>query len=64
MTRTHTREPVWTWVCDSCGFEANPTARSQSGLPSKTAMESRGWFIAEKWGDKCPECVQGGGSRG
>ncbi len=57
MTRTHTRSPVWTWKCDSCGYEALPLARVQAGLPSRAAMESRGWFIAEKWGDKCPDCV-------
>lgn len=57
MTRTHTSSPVWTWKCDSCGLEALPLARVQSDLPSKSMMELRGWFIAEKWGDKCPDCV-------
>lgn len=26
-------------------------------------MRAAGWFIAEKFGDKCPECVQGGEGR-
>jgi hypothetical protein len=58
MTRAFTKEPVWTWVCDECGHEANPTARVQDNLPGKEIMESSGWFIAKLWGDKCPKCFE------
>lgn len=56
MTRTWTKKPVWVWQCDSCGVESDFAYR-QSSLPSPDAMRERGWFIAELWGDKCPECV-------
>ena len=63
MTRTHTKRPVWVWQCDECGIESD-FAYLQAGLPLPVEMRKRGWFIAEKWGDKCPMCVQGGESRG
>jgi hypothetical protein len=55
MTRTFTKNPVWTWECDSCGFEAE-LARDQSGLPDFDQMRAKGWWIAEKFGDQCPSC--------
>jgi hypothetical protein len=56
MTRTHTARPVWTWRCDECGHEER-IARTQTGLPSPDQMRAVGWFIAKRYGDKCPECV-------
>lgn len=56
MTRTYTARPVWTWRCDECGHEER-IAREQSLLPTPAAMREVGWFIADLFGDKCPECV-------
>lgn len=56
MTRTYTRNPVWTWVCDECDREEF-LARSQSELPTMEEMQVRGWFIAETFGDLCPQCI-------
>lgn len=56
MTRTYTAKPVWTWRCDECGHEER-IAREQSLLPTPAEMRQVGWFIAERWGDLCPECV-------
>lgn len=58
MTRTHTARPIWTWRCDECGIESGDLAFDSSGLPSYDDMRRRGWFIAEKWGDKCPKCKE------
>ena len=55
MTRTHTKHPVWVWKCDRCGREEF-FAREQHLLPSGDEMRDRGWFIAEKSGDRCPAC--------
>jgi hypothetical protein len=60
MTRTYTETPVWTWKCDTCGVESH-LARYQSGLfglPTPDEMREDGWFIAEKFGDLCPECTE------
>ena len=56
MTRTFTKRPVWTWVCDECGREES-LGRDQSHLPPPEQMRQSGWFIAEVWGDLCPKCV-------
>lgn len=56
MTRAFTKRPIWTWVCDSCGFEQE-LARMQTWLPTKDIMCTEGWHIAELYGDKCPKCV-------
>ena len=56
MTRTYTKKPVWTWVCDECFVEVD-LGRTQNHLPSPDEMRERGWFIAELFGDKCPTCV-------
>jgi len=56
MTRTYTAKPVWTWRCDECGHEER-IAREQSLLPTPAEMRAVGWFIADRWGDLCPECV-------
>ena len=63
MTRRYSKNPVWCWACDSCGREFPIYEASQGLLPTKEQMRAAGWFIAEKWGDKCYECVQGGESR-
>lgn len=55
MTRTFTKQPVWTWVCDECGKE-HSLARSQSGLKTPDEMRALGWFIPRTWGDLCPDC--------
>lgn len=55
MTRTHTKLPAWTWMCDECGREES-LSRDQVGLPEPEQMRQRGWFIAELFGDKCPKC--------
>ena len=57
MTRAFTRKPVWTWVCDSCHQESVMLAWTQSSLASANDMRERGWYIAEKFGDKCRKCV-------
>lgn len=62
MTRTYASRPIWTWQCDDCGTETEDLAREQSGLPSIEVMRSRGWFIAETFGDKCPACLRKSGS--
>ena len=31
-------------------------ATDQGGLPDISAMRARGWFIAPKHGDLCPDC--------
>lgn len=65
MTRTYTARPVWTWKCDRCGRESD-LARSQSGtngLPAPDAMRERGWYVAEVFGDLCPECAAASGWR-
>lgn len=59
MTRTHTKQPVWTWMCDECGLE-DSLARTQNGLPEKEQMRQGGWFIAELFGDLCPACNEKG----
>lgn len=61
MTRTHTQRPIWVWKCDSCGKEQG-LATEQNHLPGAEVMRAAGWFIAEQWGDKCPECVKGRGN--
>ena len=55
MTRTHTKRPVWVWKCDYCGQEEF-LAREQYFLPSKDEMRERGWFIGQRFGDRCPTC--------
>lgn len=59
MTRTWAKLPVWVWQCDSCGAESDFAPR-QTALPLPNEMRERGWFIAEKWGDKCPDCALAG----
>lgn len=59
MTRRGTKEPIWTWACDECNREFD-IGRTQGDLPALDEMRERGWFIAEQWGDKCPECVLAG----
>ncbi|WP_407316686.1 hypothetical protein UQW22_10015 [Isoptericola halotolerans] len=56
MTRAHTTDPVWTWHCDRCGRTSGDLSYGQSELPNYAAMRARGWFIAEKFGDLCPDC--------
>lgn len=56
MTRTFTSSPIWTWKCDSCGRET-ALARVQSALPTPAFMRAEGWYIAPRFGDKCPQCV-------
>ena len=58
MTRKHTERPVWCWACDSCGREFPIYELVQGLLPTPDQMRAAGWFVAEKWGDKCPECVE------
>ena len=58
MTRAHFKRPVWTWSCDRCGKTSGDLATEQRGLPTPEQMRRRGWFIAETWGDRCPECVK------
>jgi len=57
VTRQHTRRPVWAWYCDLCGRRGDEIAWEQSELPSGDEMRARGWFIAQTWGDKCPQCA-------
>jgi hypothetical protein len=57
MTRTFTRDPVWTWYCDRCDRSSGDLSWLGNGLPTADEMRSRGWFIAEKWGDRCAQCV-------
>ena len=58
MTRAHFKRPVWTWFCDRCGKTGGDLATEHQGLPTPDEMRRRGWFIAETWGDRCPECVE------
>lgn len=58
MTRAYTTTPIWTWKCDRCGRESTDLAREQQRLPTLEEMRDRGWHIAEKWGDLCPNCVR------
>ena len=58
MTRRHSNNPVWCWACDSCEREFPIYEASQGLLPTKEQMQTAGWFVAEKWGDKCPECAE------
>lgn len=58
MTRSHIDSPVWVWSCDRCGRkDVTHLAVSQQSLPSPDEMRTRGWFIADQWGDRCPWCV-------
>lgn len=56
MTRRYSKNPVWCWACDTCEREFPIYERSQGLLPTYEQMRVAGWFIAEKFGDKCPEC--------
>ena len=58
VTRAHFKRPVWTWFCDRCGKTSGDLATDQKDLPTPERMRRRGWFIAETWGDRCPECVE------
>ena len=55
MTRTPTSSPVWAWQCDHCKT-FGPIATSQSALPKPDEMRALGWYIADRWGDLCPNC--------
>jgi hypothetical protein len=58
---TRSKIDAWTWFCDQCGTGSGDLAHEQSGprgLPTPDEMRARGWYIAPKWGDLCPECVQ------
>ncbi|GAA2182451.1 hypothetical protein GCM10009785_21800 [Brooklawnia cerclae] len=57
MTRSPTRRLVWTWYCDRCGRGSEDLAWEQGGLPRPDEMRKRGWYIAPKWGDLCPDCA-------
>jgi hypothetical protein len=54
--RTTDRVKPWVMACDGCGQESAPTL----GQPSLAALAAEGWFIAAKWGDRCPGCVGAG----
>ena len=58
MTRAHFKRPVWTWLCDRCGKTSGDLATEHQDLPTPEQMRARGWFIAEMWGDRCPECFK------
>ena len=58
MTRAYFKRPVWTWFCDRCGKTSGDLATEHQGIPTPEQMRRRGWFIAETWGDRCPECVE------
>ena len=56
MTRAIIPRPVWTWYCDDCGASSGDLTLSQHELPTPDEMNARGWRIADRWGDKCPDC--------
>lgn len=50
----------WSWVCDICQTEDERHVVLLENLPSKEAMESRGWFISfpNPGQDICPACFK------
>lgn len=56
MTRTHVKRPVWVWRCDECSRTDHRLEFESSQLPTPEQMTREGWFIANLWGDKCPDC--------
>jgi hypothetical protein len=60
-TEGHSSTWLWHWVCDRIGCKTqDPTTTLKRGLPSPEDMQARGWFVAQKWGDRCPACVAAG----
>lgn len=59
MTRTTlvARGP-WFMVCDrkECDTRVGPFTRQ----PDLQRFIDGGWFVANLWGDRCPECVAAG----
>lgn len=61
MTRTYSKEPVWTWYCDICGRTSGDLAWNQAGLPTIKEMRERGWRVPEGAGDDvCVTCQNEG----
>ena len=57
-TQTIPAVTTTTYTCDRCGKTSGDLATDQKDLPTPDEMRRRGWFIAETWGDRCPECVE------
>lgn len=60
VTRGYAPARVWTWHCDFCPHTSGDLAYHQWQLPKPDEMRAKGWFIAELFGDKCPNCNKKG----
>ncbi|WP_016693296.1 hypothetical protein [Rhodococcus rhodochrous] len=55
MTRAHDAAHKWRMYCDETTCET--CSEPFDTEPPLNLFVDRGWFIAELWGDVCPDCL-------
>lgn len=60
MTRSWISETDHRWVmlCDTNGCTTRSEPFPAGAQPDLEIFRKRGWFIAKKFGDMCPECLE------